>query len=203
MIEAAELAQYMGYPINRLLTVRTTAMRNTGEGGIFRIGTQAECIKGFLEKSRHWMGYRGIPVANIWVREYSTHHGEHFHMAYHQQDEHDAEYAVQLAEWTEEPMNDDDGLDGRTVARSIYGAWDIQRCVKGDTTGTRIAAYLGKAEPSQIITGWGKIKINTSKPRRGHKGGTGPIKGNGKHAFRWGTSRSLGRTQRNRNRFQL
>lgn len=203
MIAAAQLANMLGTPINRLMTIRTAGMRSTGEGGIFRNGTPAECVRDFLEKSRHWMDYRDIPVANLWGREYCTHHREHFHIGYHQQSQYDMDYAIQIAEWLEEPFGDDSDLDPKTIAHSIYGSWNIKQCVKGGTSGVCIAAYLGKAEPSQIVTAWGKPKINKAKPRRGSKGGQGPIEGNGKHAYRWGTSTSLGRAQRDRNGFGL
>ncbi|PVA05203.1 hypothetical protein DC363_16365 [Thalassorhabdomicrobium marinisediminis] len=172
-----------------------------GEGGIFRMGTQAECVRGFLEKSRHWMSYRGIPIANIWVREWCRAQGEHFHFGYHQQSEFDREYAMQMADWLDEPLADNRSLEAEAIAHSIDSSWDIRRCVRGGTSGVCIAAYLGKAEPSEIITGWGKTKVNGSKPRRGRKGGQGPIEGNDKHAYRWGTSTSLARTQRDRHGF--
>ena len=89
MVLAASLAEANGYPINRLLTIRTAGMRLSGGGGIFRNGTQSECIRDFLDKNIRWLSYRGIPVANIWVREYSSYHQEHFHLGYHMPPEYD------------------------------------------------------------------------------------------------------------------
>ena len=197
-IQAAKLAKEIGAPINRLLTARTQAMRDIGEGGVFRLGSQAECVRIFLDRHFRWMKYRGVPVVYVWCREYSSHHGEHFHLGYHQIDELDAPYIEQAAKWFEQdlgaPVKDAD-----TIAQSVEGGWNIKRCIHGDDSGHRIAAYLTKAEPSEIITKWGKVKPNKQKPRRSLRGGDGPIEGNGKHTYRWGTSLLIGRTQRDRN----
>jgi hypothetical protein len=198
-VDAATLAERIGAPINRLLTIRTHAMRITGGGGIFRLGTQAECVRIFLDKNLHWMKYRRMPTANIWSREYSGHHSEHFHFGFHQHDELDADYAHQLSEWLDEGAREW-GTSGDLIVQSTDDNWNIKRCIRGNTSGCNMAAYITKAEPSKIVTGWGKTKTNERKPKpyRGKRGGEGPIEGNGKHAYRWGTSTLIGRTQRDR-----
>ena len=196
-VQAAKLAKEIGAPINRLLTIRTQAMRDTANGGIFRLGTQPECVRIFLDKHLRWMKHRNVPVAYIWSREYSRHPREHFHMGYHQVDDLDADYIEQIAAWCEEEIKEQ-GSNDATVAQSVFGSWNIRRCIKGGTSGTNIAAYLTKAEPNEITTKWGKVKPNNHKPRQSHHGGDGPIEGNGKHAYRWGTSTLIGRTQRDR-----
>jgi hypothetical protein len=196
-INTALLAREIGAPINRLLTIRTNAMRVTGGGGIFRLGTQAECVRLFLDKNLRWLKYREIPTANIWSREYSHHHGEHFHLGYHQRDELDVTFAEQIADWLDEDIGEW-GTGGDLVAQSTDGGWNIKRCIRGSSTGETIAAYITKAEPNEIVTGWGRVKPNTQKPRQRWRGGEGPIEGNGKHAYRWGTSTLIGRTQRDR-----
>jgi hypothetical protein len=198
MMDAAKLADLIDTPINRLLTVRTHTMRISGGGGIFRGGTQAECVRDFLDKNYRWLNHRGLPVANIWSREFSNYHSEHFHAGYHMPPQYDASYAIQLADWLGEPLGPTDG-DSATIAASDDLGWLIRGCVRGNTTGQSIAAYLGKSEPSMIVTGWGKEKKNEDKPRRSQKGGEGPIVGTSKHDYRWGTSTSLGRAQRERN----
>jgi hypothetical protein len=119
-INAALLARKIGAPINRLLTIRTNAMRVTGGGGIFRLGTQAECVRLFLDKNLRWMKYREIPTENIWSREYSRHHGEHFHLGYHQRDELDVTFAEQIADWLDEDIGEW-GTGGDLVAQSTDG----------------------------------------------------------------------------------
>jgi hypothetical protein len=151
----------------------------------------------FLDKNLRWMKYRNIPVANIWVREYSEKRGEHFHIGFHQVDSFDVAFADQVAEWFDEEVGEW-GQGGDLIAQSSENNWNIKRCIRGGTSGENIAVYLGKAEPSEIRTAWGKSKPNNRKPRRGKRGGTGPIEGNGKHAYRWGTSTLIGQAQRER-----
>jgi len=202
MVLAASLAEANGYPINRLLTIRTAGMRLSGGGGIFRNGTQPECIRDFLDKNIRWLSYRSIPVANIWVREYSDYHHEHFHFGYHMPAEYDEAFAQQIAAWLDEGIEPPDD-DASTVAMSEDGSWNIRRDVRGNTTGQNIAAYLGKSEPNEITTGWGKTKRNERKHRRRVRGGLGPIEGTSKHHYRWGTSTLIGRTQRDRNGYNV
>jgi hypothetical protein len=199
-MNAALLAEKIDAPINRLLTVRTNAMRLTGGGGIFRLGTQAECIRLFLDKNLRWMKYRSVPTANIWSREYSPHPGEHFHLGYHLPDELDDAFVRQIADWLDEDVSEWE-TGGELVAQSDHDNWQIKRCIRGSTTGKTIATYITKAEPNVIVSAWGKVAENERKPyRKGRNssGGEGPIEGNGKHAYRWGTSTLIGRTQRNR-----
>jgi hypothetical protein len=175
-------------------------MRETGGGGIVRMGTQPECVRLFLDKNLRWMKYRNVPTANIWSREYSRHHGEHFHLGYHQRDELDVAFAEQLADWLDEDVSEW-GTGGELVAQSDNDNWQIKRCIRGGTTGKTIATYITKAEPNVIIRAWGKVTENERKPYRkglNASGGEGPIEGNGKHAYRWGTSTLIGRAQRKR-----
>jgi hypothetical protein len=195
MINAAKLAMRLGTPINRLLTIRTNAMRVTGGGGIFRLGTQAECVRLFLDKNLRWMKYRDMPTANIWSREHAPRPGEHFHLAYHQRDELDVAFVNQIADWLDEDVSEW-GTGGKLVAQSDEGSWNIKRCIRGNTSGCTTAAYIGKAEPNEVITARGKVTKNDRKPNHKWHGGFGPIEGNGKHAYRWGTSTLIGRTQR-------
>jgi hypothetical protein len=200
MIDAAELADLEGAPICRLLTIRTSGMRLSGDGGILRDNDAAGSVIDFLNRHARWCRLRGIPVVNIWVREFCTHHREHLHIGYHMPSHYDADYAAQLALWLDEDIGPHDGKD-RTVFKSELGSWLVARCVKGGSSGHHIAAYLGKAEPNDYLTAWGKAKRNHLKQRRRCKGGEGPIEGTSKHHYRWGTSLAVGRTQRDRNGF--
>ena len=82
------------------------------------------------------------------------------------------------------------------VAMSVDNSWQVKRCRYGGVTGLGIAAYLGKAEPNEIVTAWGKVKPNEHKPKYKYQGGTGLIEGTERRAYRWGTSRSLGPLER-------
>jgi len=200
LIDAAKLADREGTPICRLLTIRTAGMRLSDGGGILRNNDTAGSMIDFLNRHARWCRVRGIPVVNIWVREFCSHHGEHFHMGYHMPSHYDAGYAAQLASWLDEDIGPND--DGSAcVAVSELRSWKIDRCVKGGSSGHHIAAYLGKAEPNDYLTAWGKTKRNHLKQRRRCKGGEGPIEGTSKHHYRWGTSLAVGRTQRDRNGF--
>ena len=199
MVDAAKLANIEGCPINRVLTVRTSGMVTMGEGGILRNHGPAKRVFDFLDRYRPWCIYRKIPVYHIWVREYGSHHGDHFHMGYHMPAEHDHDYAAQLADWFEEAIRRHDGSDA-IISTSELNSWQIRGCLRGNTTGRYIAAYLGKSEPNDYTDGWDKQRINTLKHRRGYKGGEGEIEGTTKHHARWGTSLPIGRDQRDRNK---
>jgi len=195
MMMAAKLAIEISAPINRLLTINTQALRSMGVGGVFRQGHQADCVRNFMDLHRRWSEYRGIPWAAIWAREQSRAVGEHLHIGFHQDATFDGEHARQLSEWTDEPI-DMPPFGNSIVAMSVDKSWQVKRCRYGGVTGQGIAAYLGKAEPSKIITAWGKIKPNERKPNRKHYGGTGLIEGTERRAYRWGTSRILGPLER-------
>ena len=195
MVEAAILADALGSPLCRLLTIRTSGMRLSGDGGIFRKGTQSKCIRKLLDKILRWLKYRGIPVALIWVREYSSKYwndGEHLHIGYHMTVKHDLAFARQLAQWLDEDIGDSDGRKD-TIVMSELSSWNIRGCVRGNTTGKGIAAYLGKSEPNTITTAWEKEKPNKRKHNnKKPMDGNGPIECTDKHHYRWGTSTSLG-----------
>ncbi|MCU9850617.1 hypothetical protein OEZ60_21860 [Defluviimonas sp. WL0024] len=191
------MAIRIGVPLNRLLTVRTNALRLMGTGGVFRRATMADSVRDFLELNRKWFQHRGIPWAAVWVREYSKSIGEHFHMQYHQVAELDREYLAQLEEWTDELLNMGPfGSD--VVGQSVENSWQVKRCRRGNQSGPSVARYLGKAEPNEITTGWGKVKPNERKLSRKHGGGLGLIDGAGQKEYRWGTSRNIGPAARNR-----
>jgi hypothetical protein len=200
MIDAAKLADREGTPINRLLTIRTSGMRLSGDGGILRDNDAAGSVIDFLNRHTRWCTWRGIPVVGIWVREFCHHHQEHFHLGYHMPAQHDADYAAQCALWLDEKVGPRTE-NPATVVTSELGSWQIDGCVKSGSSGHHIAAYLGKAEPNDYLTAWGKTKRNHMKQRRRCKGGEGRIEGTSKHHYRWGTSLAVGRTQRDRNGF--
>lgn len=198
MMDAAKLAEMLGTPVNRLLTVRTSGMRATGEGGILRNHSRpADCIIDFLHRNSRWCDWRCIPLINIWVREYGSHHGEHFHLGYHMTSEHDLAFSKQLSNWLDEGVGEHNGKP-ETLFNSELRSWQIDHCVKAGTSGQNIAAYLGKAEPNEYVTGWGKVRRNSLKQRRRQVGGIGPIERTTKHHYRWSTSEAIGRTQRDR-----
>lgn len=143
-----------------------------------------------------WLKERGQPVAYIWCREFGGHYAEHLHIDYHMRPQFDAAYAMQLADWSDEDLGrlTSGELQKGGIAVSDEHGWLIKGCVHGNTSGEYIAAYLGKAEPNEITTAWGKIKKNEDKPKRRHKG-TGPIEGTSKHDYRSGTSNSLAQQQ--------
>lgn len=200
MVQAARVAAKSGYPINRLLTIRTSAMRRCGGGGILRNGTQTEGLRDFLDKLYRWCLYRSVPVEFIWVREFGAHHGEHLHLGYHMRPCLDDAFANQLANWLDENkrvITRTEKADG-LIAVSDENSWHIAGCIQGNTSGEFIAAYLGKSEPNEIRTAWGYDKRNKQKYRRRLTSINGPIEGTYKHHYRWGTSLLVGRTQRDR-----
>jgi hypothetical protein len=201
MIDAAKLADRLGNPINRVMTIRTAAMVQTGGGGILRDSQHpADRVIDVLDRLARWCTYRSIPVCGLWVREFGRHHQEHLHIGYYMAREHDQALANQLSDWLDETIGTHDGKES-TVYISDDQNWHIGRCIKGGTSGLHIAAYLGKSEPNNYSSGWGKPRRNNLKVKRKQTGGEGPIEGTAKHHYRWGTSLAIGRTQRDRNGF--
>ncbi|MEP5731954.1 MAG: hypothetical protein ABJL67_21545 [Sulfitobacter sp.] len=202
MIDAAKVADLHGTPINRILTIRTAGMVLAGDGGILRDAEPAARIINLLTRFGEWFRQRRIPICYIWVREYCHYHREHLHFGYHIPPEYDAAFARQLALWLDEEVGPPTEKPS-TIVASVLGSWQIDGCIKGDTSGHHIAAYLGKSEPNDYRDGWGKLRRNNLKKRRRLKGGEGPIEGTSKHHYRWGTSLSLGRTQRDINNLYI
>ncbi len=201
MIDAATLSNFLDTPINRLLTIRTAAMRmGEGTGGILRDNDAAGCVKDILDRIARWCKYRSTPVANIWVREFCPHNQEHLHMGYYMPSRHDEDFANQLASWLDEDYLFSAGDTKEDVAMSVHDNWNIRRCLRGGTTGTTIAAYLGKSEPNEYLDGWGKQQKNSLKASAKYKvAGVGPIEGTVKYLYRWGRSQRIGRMQCERN----
>lgn len=201
MIEAAKCADYIKATLNRIITIRVAGMVRMNAGGVLRNGSPPKVVKDLLDKIMRWLKHRGIPVAFVWVREYSSYHGEHLHIGYHMQEKYDADFAGQIAIWLDEDIGESDGHKG-TIFMSEMKSWNIRKCIRGNTSGKFIAAYLGKSEHNKITTAWGKTKINKRKPiRRKDDSGFGPIEGTEKHHYRWGTSYGIGRTQRDRQEY--
>ncbi|MDX8398856.1 MAG: hypothetical protein R8K20_01250 [Gallionellaceae bacterium] len=195
MIDAARHSQLIGLPLNRTLTIRTAALRNMGGGGVFREGHPADCVRIFLELQRKWTTHRGLGWAALWVREYGKQHQEHLHLLFHQGPLFDSEHLIQVAAWTGEAI--DAGKHTREiVGQSELDSWQVKQCIRDNTSGITVAAYLGKAEPNTIVTGWGKRKLNDKKPVTKRYSPPGLITGNTTQKYRWGTSRILGPKER-------
>lgn len=192
LMRAASFSQTIGCPINAILTINAAHLQHIGEGGIFGIGHLWDGLQELLELIRKWVLQRGVAWSSIWVREWTRRGhrdqaGEHWHIALHLPKYLHTDFAKQVAEWTCEAVGKT-ASSARDAAISVFGAWHLA-VHHGRGGPDKIAAYLGKAEPSRI-TRYGRWVPNPDKPRRNQNGGAGYIEGK-----RFGICKTLGATE--------
>ncbi len=190
LIDAALLAERAGANINRLTTIRTERLQQIGHG-IFADQHEADAIKGFLELSRHWHTKRGIPWACIWVREVGETINGHLHMGSHLIDDHTEAFIEQMALWTGEIRVFPAKHKPDEIGISQHRNWLVQCCRRKGQSGTDVAAYLGKDEPSRIVGAWGKSRDNKAKRITRYPCAGGILEGTIGAAYRHGTSRTI------------
>lgn len=192
LMGAAAFSQVIGCPLNAILTINAEHLQRMDEGGTFGIGHLWDGFQDLLELIRKWVIGRGVTWSSLWVREWSRRGhrgqaGEHWHIALHLPKHLHADFANQVAEWTGEAVGTV-GASARNAAVSVFGAWHLA-VHHGRGGPDKIAAYLGKAEPSRIKR-YRRWVPNLDKPRRDLNGGTGYIEGK-----RFGISKTLGATE--------
>lgn len=197
--QAVLLADEIGSPTNRLLTIRTNTLIQSDSGGVFRASTPAKGIKIFLELARKWTTSRGLEWTCIWSREYEKTYGEHFHLGYHSDGLIDEDFAYQVAVWTGESVGEV-VQSPNTLFHSEDSGWNIKKRDLHYASNGYLGLYLTKAEPRKFVDGWNKRRKNTERPK-GPYGGLGPIQGTSTEDYRWGTSRNIARTQRDRHQY--
>jgi hypothetical protein len=190
LIRAAMFSEKIGYPLNTLLTINAAHLQRMSSDGVFGVGHLWDGMQNFIELARKWPEKRGVPWVAIWSREHAGgkhgQSGEHWHIGLHLPRRTHADFAEQVARWTDAPIGDTRGAN--TIARSACYSWDLRTRAPAGRGPDNLAAYLGKAEPSWIRR-YGKTVPNKGKPRRDKNGGTGPIQGK-----RFGMSKSVDTT---------
>jgi hypothetical protein len=190
LIDATLLADKLGTPINRTTTIRTEKLRLL-KSGLFADQHEADAVKTLLELMRHWHNKRGIPWACIWAREHGDVTGGHLHMGSHLVDDHTEAYIEQMALWTGEARVFPSKHKRDEIGISEGRNWLVQCCQRNGQSGTDIAAYLGKDEPTQVISAWRVARDNRDKRVTKYKCLGGPIEGTVAAEYRHGTSRKI------------
>ncbi len=190
LIDAALLAERAGTPINHTTTIRTERLRVLGSG-VFTGQHEADAIKTSLELMRHWHIKRGVPWSCIWARENGEITGGHWHMGSHLTDGHTEAYIEQMALWTGEARVFPPKHAPDEIGISEHRNWLVQCCKRNGRSGTDLAAYLGKDEPTIVRTAWGKKRDNKSKRITRYKCMGGSVEGTLGAAYRHGTSRNI------------
>lgn len=191
LTRAAIFSARIGHPVNTLLTVNAAHLQRVGAGGVFGIGHLWDGFRDFLELVRKWVTARGVPWVALWVREYAGGKhgqvGEHWHIAHHLPAGLRADFAAQVAIWTDESIGGNQS-GGHTIARSSGRAWHYRSSAPSGNGPDGLGAYLGKSEPSWVKR-YGRTVPNRKKLDRRKNGGGGPIQGK-----RYGISRPIGDT---------
>lgn len=190
LIDAAILAQNMGHPINYTTTIRTEILSRSMTG-VFAGKHEADGVAALLERMRKWHKTRGIPWICIWSREVGQTVGGHIHIGTHQSKEHIDGYINQLAHWTGDRRIFLENHKPGNIGFSETDTWLVQCCMRGGKSGTDVAGYFGKDEPSQVVSGWGVERINASKRTFAHPCRGGYVEGTIRTAYRHGTSRAI------------
>jgi hypothetical protein len=148
-------------------------------------------VKSLLELNRKWHIKRGISWACVWAREYGPDTGGHFHMGTHLIDDNTDDYIAQMAVWTGEAHINIPKHRPDEIGISADRNWLVQCCIRRGESGTDVAAYLGKDEPTRIVTAWRVERDNKDKRVTKHKCLGGPVEGTVGAAYRHGTSRNI------------
>jgi hypothetical protein len=190
LIDAAILAENWGHPIKLQTTIRTEKLAGSS-AGVFTGKHQADGVACLLELMRKWHVKRGIPWACIWSREVGTDVGGHLHVGTHQSGEHTEDFIDQMAGWTGESRVFLEKHSPDEIGISKNRSWLVQCCTRKGQSGPDLAAYLGKDEPSHILTGWRVKRDNTSKRVLAHPCTGGLVEGTTGAAYRHGTSKGI------------
>lgn len=179
---AAFAAHRQGYPLNTLLTVRWDSLFSDNDVHDLRTMTIPDRIDNIMERFRKWLTHRDLPPLYIWVRESVLHLGEHWHLGLHLP----KKWRPRFIDFVESVFGEPrlphlrpvtKRSDGEFACGEI-GSWQLANDTRPERGGHYLAAYLGKAEPSQRAFR-GKLRDNTKKPVRGIQfGGKEP---NGKY----------------------
>lgn len=170
-ITAAEAAAKEGHPLNTLLTVRWTSLFSDNAPNPLRaLSTTPETIDHLVERLRKWLKRNDVPPHYIWVRELSASVGEHWHFAFHVPKKRRPQIVDFVANLTEEPALSRRRTASRRTegefACGEIGSWHLAEDTRPERRGLYLAAYLGKAEPSQRLFR-GVLRDNRRKPVRG------------------------------------
>jgi len=189
LIHAAAFSTYIGHSVNVTITVNAGHLQRIGCDGVFGVGHLWDGHRDFRDLIGHWFDARGLPVHGFWTREWgssnATQPGEHWHLAYWIPARYRRPFAMQLAGWVGEDMSTAEPPKEDIVAASVHDGWIVKQRLRNGGGPTNIAAYFGKAEPSNIRI-HGKIKRNPDKVNPRKNGGEGQIEGQ-----RYGITRSL------------
>jgi hypothetical protein len=179
---AAYAAHRQGYPLNTLLTVRWDSLFSDNDVHDLRTMTIPGRIDNIMERFRKWLTHRELPPLYIWVRESVLQVGEHWHLGLHLPQKWRPRFIEFVESVFVEPRLPHlrpatKRSDGEFACGEI-GSWQLANDTRPERGGRYLAAYLGKAEPSQRVFR-GKLRNNTQKPVRGIQfGGKEP---NGKY----------------------
>ncbi len=169
-IEVAAIGADMGAPINTLLTIRWDSLFSGNVYNLLRPLTTPLRIDWFVELFRKWLKWRELPAAYIWVREVKNSEGEHWHIAFHLPKRLHPEIIEFVAKQTGEAAGphlrpSHKRSEGEFACGEI-GSWHLASDTRPQRQGFYLAAYLGKAEPSEVLFR-GKMVPNKKKQVRG------------------------------------
>lgn len=170
-IVAAEAGAKDGHPLNTLLTIRWTSLFSDNSPHPLRaLSTTPEQIDHLVELLRKWLTRNDVPPHYIWVRELSASVGEHWHIAFHLPKKLRPQIVGFVAKQTKEPALSQRRSASRCTegefACGEIGSWHLAEDTRPERGGRYLAAYLGKAEPSQRLFR-GALRDNRDKPVRG------------------------------------
>jgi hypothetical protein len=179
LIDAAKKSYDHGLPINAYLSVRWDSLLRYDTCHQLRSMKTVERIKYLVELIRKWLAYREVQFSYFWSRELTPSAGEHWHLGLHMPELLRKDFTKYIERLLVEPaMTNSRNGPQKTrgeIACSEWSSWHIGvEDKKGNKKfpGFWIAAYTGKAEPSQRIFR-GKLVNNERKPIRGIEfGGT-------------------------------
>jgi len=105
LIRAAMFSEKIGYPLNTLLTINAAHLQRMSSDGVFGVGHLWDGMQNFIELARKWPEKRGVPWVAIWSREHAGgkhgQSGEHWHIGLHLPRRMHADFAEQVARWTD------------------------------------------------------------------------------------------------------
>jgi hypothetical protein len=183
LIDSARKAYDDGYPINAYLSVRWDSLLRYDTCHPLRSLETVERIRYIVELIRKWLAYRRVQFSYFWSRELTPSAGEHWHLGLHIPEKYHKAFAKYIERLLVEPAMKNarnwPQITRGEIACSEWSSWHIgvedkKRNKKKNKKfpGFWIAAYTGKAEPSQR-TFRGKLVNNELKPVRGIEfGGT-------------------------------
>ena len=169
-INAARIAGQLGTPLNTLLTIRWDSLFCDRDVNPLRTMATPERIDHLVELMRKWLVRNEQPPFYIWVRESARNEGEHWHIAFSLSKSLRRRFAPFVGKLTGEPLrkrrrSSVQFTEGEFACGEL-ASWHLAQDTNPERQGLFLAAYLGKAEPSQRLVR-GILKDNTNKPIRG------------------------------------